>query len=303
MQNGKGHHQEGFHTASSPDWDRLLSGDMTGTLKALRAWLGPRRVPDTEMEHGYWDALANHASGSELAEAVLERLNLEGDQLLDLESSDLSRLRDLLEGAARERLDQLGLPPGERDRIRRHSFLLAEAVFETDRSLPQAAALYALAHEATAGKDTFSLYEAILLRFKLGNVMLLLDEKPERRRRCIALVRKAATLTEAMRASERVPQDALRALALEIRMWLGHREEEAGEREAAAESFRAAMSCAVKVDDRVECAARAASALCTCGRHREAREVLLSVSEEVEVVENAMVRDFWEAVLWSLNDG
>ncbi len=303
MQNGKGLHQEGFHTATPPDWDRLVSGDMTHKLRTLRAWLGPRRVPDLEMEHGYWEILATHASGPELAEAVLERLDLEGDRLLDLESSELLRLRDLLESMARERLDQLDLPPGDRDRIRRHSFLLAEAVFESEKSLPQAAALYALAHEATAGKDTFSIYEAILLRFKLGNVMLLLDEQPERRRHCINLVRKAAVLTDAMKASERVPHDALRALALEIRMWLGHREEEAGEKEAAADSFCAAMRCAATVDDRVECAARAASALSICGRSKEAREVLLSVSDEVEVVENAMVRDFWEAVLWSLNDG
>lgn len=303
MQNGKSHHLGGLPTGGTPNWERLLAGDPAQILEALRAWFGPRRIPDQEMEHGYWETLAIRCTPEEIADAVLERLDLNGERLLDLESSDLTRLRCLLESAARERLGRLDLAPEERDRIKRHSFLLAEAVFESEGHLRPAAALYALAHEATEGKDTFSLYEAVLLRFKLGSAMLLLDQKPDHRSRCIEFVRTAIELAEIMRASERVPRDALRALSLEVRIWLGCRLEESGDLQAAAESFRAAVSCAVKPDDRVECTARAASALAACGRKDDARELLLSVWAEVAGVEDGMVRELWEAVLWSLSHG
>jgi hypothetical protein len=303
MQNGKSHHRAGLPTGGIPNWDRLLAGDPSQILEALRAWFGPRRVLDLEMEHGYWETLAARCTIDELAEAVLERLDFDRERLLDLEASDLSRLRRRLECEARDRLLHLDLPQDDRDRIGRHSFLLAEVVFEEQGHLPPAAALYALAHEGTVGQDTFSLYEAVLLRFKLGNAMLLMDERPERRHRCIALVRKAAEWAEAMKASERSPQDALRALTLEIRIWLGCRQEEIGHMEAAAESFRAAMSCSATSDDRVECAARAASALAASGRKVEARELLLSVGDDVENLQDGMVRQLWEAILWSLGNG
>jgi hypothetical protein len=300
MQNGKSHQRSGLSMGRTPNWDRLLAGNPSQILEALRAWFGPKRVPDLEMEHGYWETLTARCTVDELAEAVLERLDLDGEHLLDLDPADLSRLRSFLESAARNRLGCLDLSPEERDRINRHSFLLAEAVFEGEGHLRPAAALYALAHEATVGQDTFSLYEAVLLRFKLGNSMLLLDDEPDRRHRCIGLVRKAVDFAEAMRASERSPRDALRALTLEIRIWLGCRQEEIGHLEAAAESFRAAVSCAVKPDDRVECTARAASALAALGRKVEARELLFSVGDDVENLEDGMVRQLWEAILWSL---
>jgi hypothetical protein len=303
MQNGKSHHRAGLPTGGTPNWDRLLAGDPSQILEALRAWFGPRRVLDPEMERGYWETLAARCSIDELSEAVLERLDFDGEHLLDLEPTDLSRLRSFLESAARERLGCLGLSPEDRDRINRHSFLLAEAVFEGEGHLRPAAALYALAHEGAVGQDTFSLYEAVLLRFKLGNAMLLLDDGPDRRHRCIKLVRKAADFAEAMRASERSPRDALRALTLEIRIWLGCRQEEIGHLEAAAESFRSAVRCAVKPDDRVECTARAASALAALGRKVEARELLLSVGDDLENLEDGLVRDLWEAILWSLGNG
>lgn len=303
MQNGKSHHLSGLPASGTPNWERLLAGNPDQILEALRAWFGPRQIPDAEMEHGYWETLAAHCAPEELAEAVLERLDLGGEHLLDLESSDLARLRYLLENAARERLSHLDLTPEERDRINRHSFLLAETVFEGEGHLRPAAALYALAHESTVSRDTFSLYETVLLRFKLGTTMLLTDSNPEHRRRCIGLVCKAAELAETMKANERSPQDALRALTLEIRIWLGCRQEESGDLEAAAESFRAAASCATTPDDRVECVARAASALAACGRTIDAREALLSVWDEVPGVEDGMVRELWEAILWSLGHG
>lgn len=303
MQNGKTHHLSGLPAGGTPNWERLLAGNPNEILEALRAWFGPRRIPDREMEQGYWKTLAVHCGPAEVADAVLERLDLDGEHLLDLETSDQPQLRCLLESAARECLCRLDLEPEERDRIHRHSFLLAEVAFEGDGQLRQAAALYALSHEATVGRDTFSLYEAVLLRFKLGNTMLLLDSRPESRDRYIGLVRNAVELAEAMKADERSPQDALRALTLEVRIWLGCRLEESGDMEAAAESFRAASRCAVKPDDRVECAARAASALATCGRKLDARELLLSVWDKVSAVEDEMVRDLWEAILWSLEHG
>jgi hypothetical protein len=303
MQNGKSHHIPGLPTGGIPNWERLLGGEPSQVLEALRAWFGPRRIPDQDMERGYWETLAVRCTPDELAEAVLERLDLDGEHLLDLDPSDLSRLRSLLESAARNRLESLDLSPEERDRINGHSFLLAEAVFEREDRPGPAAALYALTHEATIGQDTFSLYEAVLLRFKLGTTMLLLDSGPDQRRRCVGLVRKAVEWAEAMRASERAPRDALRALALEVRIWLGCRLEEAGDMEGAAESFRAAVSCAARPDDRVECAARAASALAGCGRKLDARELLLSVWDEVASVEDGMVRELWEAILWSLGNG
>jgi hypothetical protein len=303
MQNGKSHHLPGLPTGGPPNWERLLAGDPSQTLKALRAWFGPRRVPDSEMEHGYWETLAARCTPDELAEAVLERLDLEGEHLLDLEPSDLTRLRCLLESAARDRLSHLDLSSEERDRLNRHSFLLAEAVFEGEGHLRPAAALYALAHEATVGRDTFSLYEAVLLRFKLGNTMLLLDPRPDGRHRYIGVVRKAAELAEAMKANERSSHDALRALTLEVRIWLGCRQEESGDMDAAAESFRAAASCASTPNDRVECVARAASALAACGRKLDARELLLSVWDDVAGVEDGMVRELWEKILWSLGHG
>lgn len=303
MQNGKSHHLPGLPTGRVPNWEHLLAGSPSQVLEALRAWFGPRRVPDPEMEHGYWETLVARCTAEEVAEAVLERLDLDGERLLDLEASDLSRLRGLLESAAQERLGRLDLSPEERDRIKHHSFLLAEAVFEGEGHLRPAAALYALAHEATAGKDTFSLYETVLLRFKLGNAMLLLDSKPDHRRRCVGLVHTAVELAETMRASERAPRDALRALSLEVRIWLGCRLEESGELDAAAESFRAAASCASTPNDRVECVARAASALAACGRKLDARELLLSVWDDVAGVEDAMVRELWEKILWSLDHG
>jgi hypothetical protein len=300
MQNGKSHHAVGMPTGEIPDWERLLSEDPDRIVKELREWLGPHRAPDSEMEHSYWKALAAHCLEDDLADAVLARLDLDGEHLLDLDTSDLARLRCRLECAARDRLGELDLPPEKRERINKHSFLLAEAVFEGEGHLRRAAALYALAHEATVGQDTFSLYELVLLRFKLGNTMLLLDGKPEVRHRCIGLVRKAAELAETMRASERAPRDALRALTLEIRIWLGCRHEELGDFEAAAESFRAAVICSARTDDRVECAARAASALAACGRKQDACELLLAVGDDVANVEDGMVRELWEAILWSL---
>jgi hypothetical protein len=302
MQNGKTHHLPGLPAGGTPNWERLLAGDSNQILEALRAWFGPKRILDREMEHGYWETLAARCTPEELAEAVLERLDLDGEHLLDLEAADQSQLRCFLESAARERLCHLDLEPEERDRLHRHSFLLAEVAFEGEGHLRPAAALYALAHEATVGRDTFSLYEAVLLRFKLGNTMLLLDSRPDYRDRYIRLVRKAVELAEAMKADERSPQDALRALTLEVRIWLGCRQEESGHMEAAAESFRAASRCAVRPDDRVECAARAASALAACGRKIDAREALLSVWDEVPGVEDGMVRELWEAILWSLGE-
>lgn len=303
MQNGKSHHLAGLTTGGPLNWERLLACDPLQAMEALRAWCGPRRMPNPEMEHGYWETLTTRCTPDELADAVLERLDLDGEHLLDLESSDLSRLRLFLESAARDRLSHLDLSPEERGRINRHSFLLAEAVFEGEGLLRPAAALYALAHEATVGQDTFSLYEAVILRFKLGNAMLLLDASPDRRRLCIELVQHAVELAETMRASERAPRDALRALTLEVRIWLGCRLEESGDLDAAAESFRAAVTCASTTDDRVECAARAASALAACGRKLEARELLLSMWDEVAGVEDGMVRELWEAILWSLGNG
>lgn len=303
MQNGKSHHRDGLPTSRAPNWERLLACDPSQALEALRAWCGPRRIPDLEVEHSYWATLAAQCTPDDVAQAVLERLNLDGEHLLDLDSSDLSRLRSLLESAARDRLSNLDLSSEERERINRHSFLMAEAVFESKGHLRPAAALYALAHEATMGRDTFSLYEAVLLRFKLANTILQLDPTPDRCHRCIRLVRHAAELAETMRASERAPRDALRALTLEVRIWLGCRLEECGELEAAAESFRAAMSCASTPNDRVECAARAASALAACGRKSDARELLLSMWDEVACVEDGMVRELWEKIFWSLGNG
>jgi hypothetical protein len=255
------------------------------------------------MEHDYWETLAARCTPEELAEAVLDRLNLDGERLLDMEPADQARLRCFLESAARERLGDLDLSQEDRERTNRHSFLLAEAVFEGQGHLRPAAALYALAHEATVGQDTFSLYEAILLRFKLGNAIHLMDSRLDVRRRCIGLVHRAVELAETMRASERAPRDALRALTLEVRIWLGCRLEECGDLEAAADCFRAAVNCAVKPDDRVECAARAASALAACGRKTEARDLLHSVLDEVANVDDGMVRELWEAILWSLDNG
>jgi tetratricopeptide (TPR) repeat protein len=202
----------------------------------------------------------------------------------------------------RDRLGGLDLSGDERERARKHSFLLAEVAFEGQGSLLPAAALYALVHGGESGESTFSLYERILLRFKLGNALLLLDERPERRRQCVGLVRRAAELAELLTRCEGNPREALRALILEIRIWLGHRQEELGDLEAAAECFRAAVACSSTIDDRVTCVARAASALAACGRVGEARELLLSVQGEIGQVEDGMVRELWEAVFWSLGE-
>ncbi|HEX5716825.1 MAG TPA: hypothetical protein VF179_11750, partial [Thermoanaerobaculia bacterium] len=145
--------------------------------------------------------------------------------------------------------------------------------------------------------------EEVLLRFKVGNALLLLDERPERRRRCVGFVRQAAELADILGGRSEVPREALRALTLEIHIWLGHRQEELGDLQAAAECFRAAVTCSRTLDDRVTCAARAASALAACGRVQEAREILLSVQEEAGQVEDEMVRELWEGVFWSLGGG
>jgi len=178
MQNGKSLHRPGLRTGSAPDWDRLLPGDPDQTLGALRAWLGPERSPDPEVEHLYWEVLADRCTLDELATAVLERLDLDGENLLDVESVDLPRLRECLESAAREHLDRLDLPPDERERVRWHPFLLAEVAFESQGLLAPAAALYAVAHEGRMGDDVFSRYEGLLLRFKLGNALLLRTRCP-----------------------------------------------------------------------------------------------------------------------------
>jgi hypothetical protein len=302
MQNGKSLRRAGLSTGSVPDWDRLLLGDPEETLGALRAWLGPERSPDPAIEHGYWEVLADRCTTRELAEAILQRLDLDGERLLDVGSDDLLRLRERLESAAREGLDHLDLAPEERERIGWHPFLLAEVAFEGQGLLPPAAALYAVAHEGRAGDDAFSRYEGLLLSFKLGNALLLLDEMPEPRRRCIGFVRRVAERADEMRESSGTPREALRAKAQEIRIWLGHRLEELGDLEAAAESFRVAVGYAGTPDDRVVCAARAASALAACGRIDEARELLFSVRDVLESVEDEMVRDLWVAILWSLEE-
>lgn len=303
MRNGKGHHQRiGLHTGVALDWDRLLLAGPDKILSGLRLWLGPKRVENTEIERSYWKALVARCEAEELAAAVLERLDLDGERLLDLDAIDLPPVRELLERAARERLDALDLPHDERERIRKHSFLLAEVAFEGQGDLCPALALYALLHDARLGADTFSLYEEVLLRFKVGNALLLLDECPERRRRYVGFVRQAAELADILGGRSEIPREALLALTLEVRIWLGHRQEELGELQAAAECFRAALACSRTLDDRVTCAARAASALAACGQILEARELLLSVQEEVGQVEDEMVRELWEGVFWSLGE-
>jgi hypothetical protein len=301
MKNGKGlHHPAGLATRAAPNWDRLLLAGPDKVLSSLRLWLGPKRADDTDTERDYWKMLVARCDAEKLAEAVLERLDLNGDRLLDLDAIDLPPIREHLERAARERLVGLDLPRDEQERVRKHSFLLAEVVFESQGDLCPALALYSLIHDSRLGADTFSLYEEVLLRFKIGNVLLLLDERPERRWRCVGFVRHAAELADILGERSEVPREALRALTLEIRIWLGHRQEELGDLQAAAECFRAAVSCSRTLDDRVTCAARAASALAACGRVQEAREILLSVQEEVDQVEDEMVRELWEGVFWSL---
>jgi tetratricopeptide (TPR) repeat protein len=301
MQNGKGqHHHNGLPTGAAPDWERLLLTGPDRIFRGLRSWLGPKRAEDTELERGYWWALVTREDIGELSVAIVERLDLDGERLLDLDAIDLPPIRERLEHAARERLDRLDLPHDEQERVRKHSFLLAEVVFEAQGDLCTALALYALIHDSRLGADTFSLYEEVLLRFKVGNALLLLDERPERRRRCVSFVRQAAELADILGERSEVPREALRALTLEIRIWLGHRQEELGDLQAAAECFRSAVICSRTLDDRVTCAARAASALAACGRVQEAREILLSVQEEVGQVEDEMVRELWEGVFWSL---
>lgn len=303
MRNGKGlHHHDGVPTGTAPDWDRLLLAGPDKIFRGLRSWLGPKRAEDTEVERGYWRALVARGDTKELTAALVERLDLDNDRLLDLDAIDLPPIRTRLENAARERLDRLDLPHDERERVRKHSFLLAEVAFEEQGDLCPALALYALIHDARVGADTFSLYEEVLLRFKVGNTLLLLDERPERRWRCVGLVRQAAELAGILGERSEAPREALRALTLEIRIWLGHRQEELGDLQAAAECFRAAVACSLTLDDRVTCVARTASALAGCGRAQEAREILLSVQEEVALVEDEMVRELWEGVLWSLGD-
>lgn len=303
MRNGKSFpRRAGLQTGTAPDWVRLLLAERSQVTEALRAWLGPRRSPDPEIEHGYWELLAD-GPAEELAEAVLARLDLEGERLLDLDESDLARLRERLEREACDRLTGIGLPEDEHERVRRHGLLLAEVAFEGQGSLPSAAALYALCRDTGAREGTFTVYQESLTRFRLGNALLLLDERSDSRLRCVELVRRSAERAEAALESENAPREALRALVLEIRIWLGHRQEELGELAAAAESFLCAVACAATLDDRVSCTARAASALAAAGKVAEARELLLSVQEVVNQVEDGMVRQLWEAVLWSVDNG
>lgn len=301
MRNGKGlHYRDGLPTGAAPDWDRLLLTGPDRIFRGLRSWLGPKRAEDTEVERGYWRALVGRGDTEELTGAVVERLDLDSDRLLDLDAIDLPSIRESLEKTARERLDGLDIPHDERERIRKHSFLLAEVAFEGKGDLCSALALYALIHDSRLGADTFSLYEEVLLRFKVGNALLLLDERPEQRRRYVGFVRQAAELADILGERSEVPREALRALTLEIRIWLGHRQEELGDLQAAADCFRLAVTCSRTLDDRVTCAARAASALAACGQVLEAREILLSVQDEVGQVEDEMVRELWEGVFWSL---
>ena len=301
MRNGKSqHHDHGLRTGTALDWDRLLLTGPDKILSGLRSWLGPKRAGDTEIERAYWKTLVARGSAEELAAAVLERLDLDGERLLDLDAIDLPPVREHLERAARERLTRLDLPHDEQERVRKHPFPLAEVAFEGQGDLCPALALYALIHDARLGADTFSLYEEVLLRFKVGNALLLLDERPERRRRYVGFVRQAAELADILGGRSEAPREALRALTLEIRIWLGHRQEELGDLQAAAECFRLAVTCSRTLDDRVTCSARAASALAACGRVEEAREILLSVQEEVGQVEDELVRELWEGVFWSL---
>ena len=301
MQNGKSHHRiRGLDTEGALDWDRLLLTEPNKTLRGLRSWLGPKRAENTQIERGYWRTLVARGDMEELAAALVERLNLDSDRLLDLDAIDLPPIRECLEKTARERLDGLGLPHEEGERIRKHSFLLAEVVCEGQGEVCSALALYALIHDSRLGADTFSLYEEVLLRFKVGNALLLLDERPEQRRRCVGFVRQAAELADILGGRSEVPREALRALTLEIRIWLGHRQEELGDLQAAADCFRLAVICSRTLDDRVTCSARAASALAACGQVLEARAILLSVQDEVAQVEDEMVRELWEGVFWSL---
>jgi hypothetical protein len=303
MRNGKTlHHHDGLPTGAAPDWERLLLGGPDKFLSGLRLSLGPKRAEATEVERGYWKALVDRGDAKELAAAVVERLDIDGDRLLDLDAIDLPPIRESLEHAARERLDRLDLPFDERERVRKHSFLLAEVAFEAQGDLCPALALYALIHDGRVGADTFSLYEEVLLRFKVGNALLLLDERPERRWRCVGFVRQAAELANILDERSEAPREALRALTLEIQIWLGHRQEELGDLHAAADCFRAAVTFSRTLDDRVTCSARAASALAACGLIHEAREILLSVQEQVDQVEDEMVRELWEGVFWSLGD-
>ena len=304
MQNGKSHHRHrGLDTGAALDWDRLLLSGPDEIFRGLRPSLGPKRAQNTEVERIYWKSLLAREDAEELAATVLERLDLDGDRLLDVDAIDLPPLRERLERAARQKLASLEMPEDERERVCKHPFLLAEVAFEGQGDLRSALALYALIHDGRVGKDTFSLYEEVLFRFKVGNVSLLLDERPEYRRRCVELVRQAADLADILSGRSEAPREALRALTLEIWIWLGHRQEELGDLQVAAECFRSAVICSRTIDDRVTCAARAASALSACGRVQEAKDILLSVEGEVGQVEDEMVRELWEGVFWSLGGG
>src|SRR5215212_7875901 len=126
MRNGKSlQHHDGLSTGTAPDWDRLLLAGPEKIFRGLRSWLGPKRAEDTEVERGYWRALVARGDTEELAAAIVARLDLDGERLLDLDAIDLPPIRECLERAARERLERLDLPHYERERVRKHSFLLA----------------------------------------------------------------------------------------------------------------------------------------------------------------------------------
>jgi hypothetical protein len=301
MRNGRGVHRvEGLPVPGLPDWPRLLREDPASTLMALRACLGVQRAAEPELEHQYWTLLAARYGSDELAEAVLDRLDLDRERLVDVEDGDRLLLLGCLERAA---LEQAELSRGEQRRVRLHVLLLAETVLEARERLGVAAALYALAHDGTlGGEDPFSCYERVLLLFKLAHVLFQIAQSPadRRRRRCIEAARRARDGARALREVHGAPEEEIRLLLLELQIWLGHKQEEMGDLAAASEAFLAAVPWSATVDDRVTCTTRAASALAGLGERRKASELLRSVEAELDRVEDPVVRELWELVAWDL---
>jgi tetratricopeptide (TPR) repeat protein len=234
---------------------------------------------------------------------LLARLDLESDgPLLALDAEERKLWCERLRDHAWKALRDVEVEAADREQMKLHPLLLAEAAFEGHGRLADAAAFYALAHdEQLASTAPVARYERAVLRFKLGHGLWQLDEScRENTERCIQFCQ--ATLRQADRLWKQpgISKDAFFSLIFELQSWLGHRQEGLGRYQEAADAYSQASIAARSLDDRVAYSTRMASALAELGERQKAYELLLLDREDVAKVEDPEVRQLWEAVYSSL---
>jgi len=226
---------------------------------------------------------------------VLQRLNLESrGQLLTLDAEEREAAYECLFDSA-----LAAWPAGQPETD--HPLSIVETILEGRGEFAWAAALYALLHDRRTGQGPLSRSERAVLRFKLGHVLFLLDEfNVDNIQRCLDFSAETLRQVEELWHCERMYRDALSPLIFELHSWMGHRYEAIGLYPSAEHAYSQAATAAQNTTDHVAYTVRAASVLESLGEKQKAYQLLLSVREQLDGVDEEDVRQLWEANYHSL---